>query len=73
MTNLRLSVESMSCGHCVSRVHQTLSANPGTHVLNVDVGQATLEYDPAVTDPETIAQQLTEGGYPARPMAPAGS
>ncbi|MBA3258966.1 MAG: heavy-metal-associated domain-containing protein [Gemmatimonadales bacterium] len=73
MTNLRLTVEGMSCGHCVSRVHQSLSANPGTRVLSVDVGKATLEYDPALTSPETIAQRLTEAGYPASPSAPAGS
>ena len=71
MPSLSLTVEGMSCGHCVNRVREAIAAGPGTRVIAVSVGQATLEYDPTVTDPETVAQRLTQAGYPATPAAPA--
>ena len=71
MPSLSLTVEGMSCGHCVNRVREAILAGPGTRVIAVSVGQATLEYDPGVTDPETVAQRLAQAGYPATLAAPA--
>jgi copper chaperone CopZ len=65
MEKLHLSINGMSCGHCVARVRQTLAALPGVHVHDVDIGAATLTYDASVGSAEAIANAVSEAGYPA--------
>jgi copper chaperone len=69
MQKLSLAIDGMSCGHCVARVTRTLSALPGVRVGAVNVGSATLEYDPASSSPQAITAALDEAGYPARATA----
>jgi Cu+-exporting ATPase len=66
MEKLTLAIDGMSCGHCVSRVKQTLAAAPGVQVENVSIGSASLAYDAAASSPETIADAVSAAGYPAR-------
>lgn len=63
---LSLAINGMSCGHCVSRVRQTLAATPGVHVDDVSIGSASVSYDAAVTSAATIAAAVSAAGYPAR-------
>ncbi|HYE60718.1 MAG TPA: heavy-metal-associated domain-containing protein [Phycisphaerales bacterium] len=37
-----LTIDGMTCGHCVSRVTRTLSGIPGLTVVDVQVGSATV-------------------------------
>jgi copper chaperone CopZ len=72
MDKLTMAVEGMSCGHCVSRVKQTLAALPGVQVNDVTIGSASLSYDASITSPEKIATAVSAAGYPAR-AASAGA
>ncbi len=69
MEKLRLVINGMSCGHCISRVRQTLAATPGVQVADVSIGSASVSYDSAVTSPATIAAAVDAAGYPARALA----
>jgi copper chaperone CopZ len=66
MEKLTLAIDGMSCGHCVARVKQTLSAAPGVHVNDVSIGSAAVTYDPEATSPDKIASAVRSAGYPAR-------
>jgi copper chaperone len=66
MERLSLAITGMSCGHCVRAVDQALRQVPGVEVNAVQLGSATVSYDPAVTSPEQITKAVTESGYEAR-------
>ncbi len=67
METLNLTIGGMSCGHCVKAVDQALKAVAGVHVMDVKVGGASLQYDPAQTSPAAIASAVSDAGYEARP------
>lgn len=58
-----LSITGMSCTHCVRAVHAALADVPGAQVTRVDVGSATVRYDPAQTSPTRIAEAVRDAGY----------
>ena len=66
MENLKLSIEGMHCGGCVSRVAGALKAIPGVNVEDVQVGSASLMIDPAQTSEVKIAVTLKAIGFVAR-------
>ena len=66
MERLKLSIHGMSCDHCVARVKQTLERLGGVQVENVEVGSATLSYDPALVSPDRIRHAVHDAGYEAR-------
>jgi copper chaperone CopZ len=65
MEKLSLAIRGMSCGHCVKSVDQALKALPGVEVERVEVGSATVAYDPAQIQPEQIEAAVSEEGYQA--------
>ena len=65
MTPLALSINGMSCGHCLNAVRNALSDAPGVTVESVRIGRADVQYDPAVTTPDQIASAITDAGYEA--------
>jgi copper chaperone len=65
MTPLTLSITGMSCGHCLNAVNQALGKLPGVKLGSVQMGRATLEFDPATVTPEKIAGAVSEAGYQA--------
>jgi len=62
MKRVRLSINGMSCGHCVSTVKRALSAVPDIKVEDVAVGSATVSY---VTDEQLTEakRRIEEAGY----------
>ena len=57
-----LSIDGMSCGHCVAAVKQALDAVPGVTVKSVTIGAATVESaDPAPIDAMRLA--IEDAGY----------
>lgn len=58
-----LSITGMSCTYCVRAVHAALAELPGAQVERVDVGSATVRYDPAHTSPARIAEAVRDAGY----------
>ncbi len=62
---LRLPVLGMTCGNCARSVERTLAATPGVSKAAVDLpgASATVEYDPARTSPEALANAVRDLGY----------
>ena len=72
MKDLTLSIEGMSCGHCLNAVNQTLSALPGVEIKSVQMGRAELRFDESQIGAEELAQAITEAGYTATPFSATG-
>ena len=65
MQPLKLTIEGMSCEHCVRAVKNRLTATPGVAVDEVVVGSARLRYDPAQTNIDEIEEAIADEGYTA--------
>ncbi len=71
MTSLTLSIDGMTCGHCVANVRRALEALPNVNVQDVQIGSAQLHV--ADTTPATIRPilaALTDAGYPGSVQTP---
>ncbi|HEX3865517.1 MAG TPA: cation transporter [Gemmatimonadaceae bacterium] len=65
MERLDLTIEGMSCEHCVRAVRGRLERTDGVVVRDVRVGAATLEYDPAKTNLDKLEDAIADEGYTA--------
>lgn len=65
MESLKLTIEGMSCEHCVRAVKNRLTATPGVAVEEVEIGSARLQYDPARTNVDEIEEVIADEGYTA--------
>ena len=63
MKSLTLGIEGMSCGHCLGAVNRSLSSLAGVSVQSVELGRATVSYDPATVDPRQIEAAVEAAGY----------
>lgn len=63
MDRIKLKIDGMSCGHCVSAVDKALKAVDGVQVEQVAIGSATVSYDPASTSAAKITQAIENEGY----------
>ncbi len=61
-----LTIEGMSCMHCVNRVQKSLEALEGvTKVqVNLEAGRAVVESDREIAD-QTLVEAVDEAGYDA--------
>ncbi len=66
MAKATVTIEGMSCGHCVMHVRKALEALPGVSTEVVEIGRATVSFDPATVDVARIEAAVSEEGYPAR-------
>ena len=66
MRDLTLSIDGMSCGHCLNAVNRALADLPGVEVRSVRIGRAELRYDERAVEPSSIEAAVTGAGYPAR-------
>jgi copper chaperone CopZ len=55
----------MTCGGCARSVEKKLSSTPGVTKVSVDLegGRATVEYDGAAVQPETLANAVRQLGF----------
>ena len=60
-----LTVEGMSCKHCVKAVTTAVTALPGTGGVLVDLSAktVTVEYEPSVTSVDDIKRRIEDQGY----------
>lgn len=65
METVRLDIQGMSCDHCVRAVREALAGVDGAQVESVEIGSATVTYDPARTSSEAIANAVSDEGYEA--------
>jgi copper ion binding protein len=70
MATLELQISGMSCGHCVSAVKNALQELDGVQVKKVEIGSASVDYDPARSSPSAIENAIEDAGYQVGPAAP---
>lgn len=63
MERMELSIEGMSCGHCVRAVTGALGSLRGVEVDGVRPGSAQVRYDPAVVGPDAVRGAVEAAGY----------
>jgi copper chaperone len=63
MQTLTLTIEGMSCGHCVARVTKALGAVDGIELGDVRIGAAQLRYDPERRSVDDILEAVRDAGY----------
>ena len=63
MQKLTLEIGGMSCGHCVGAVKKALGGLAGVQVDDVQIGTATVEYDPAKVNTDAIRDAVDDAGY----------
>jgi copper chaperone len=63
MEQVTLSIEGMTCGHCVRAVRTRLEQTPGVEVQDVQIGSATIRHDPAQAPLPAIADAIADEGY----------
>jgi len=71
MTTEILTVEGMSCAHCIKAVTMALQDLPGVTVKDVRLGQATIDAEPTVATPALIAEAIADAGYVLAGSRPA--
>jgi copper chaperone len=65
MEHLSLTIEGMTCEHCVRAVRGRLEQTPGVKLGEVQVGSATLDYDPSKTNVADLEEAIADEGYTA--------
>jgi copper chaperone CopZ len=59
MTEVTLSIDGMSCMHCVGRVLKAIDAVDGVKSSVVDIGKAVVNFDESKTSSEAITEAIT--------------
>ena len=67
MDELILTIDGMSCGHCVGQVTKVLTQLDGVQVKTVKVGEALIAYDQREITPADIIRAVTDVGDEAKP------
>lgn len=65
MEHVKLAVGGMSCGHCVMAVKQAIASVEGATAESVDIGKATVAFDPARTSIGALIDAVADAGYEA--------
>lgn len=65
MERITLTVEGMSCSHCVAAVEKSVGALPGVQQVKVNLGQGLVQvvYDSKVLSVEEIKKSIDNQGY----------
>lgn len=64
-TPLTLTIDGMSCDHCLNAVRWALGRLPGVTVEKVTLGSASVVYDPDKISPDAIIDAVNDEGYTA--------
>ena len=65
MEQLDLTIEGMTCEHCVRAVRQRLERTPGVEVGAVAVGSANVRIDPKRVTVDDLEEAIADEGYTA--------
>ena len=62
---VQLTVNGMTCDHCARSVERKLTSTPGVTKATVDLqaGQARVEYNADVVKPDALAAAVRQLGY----------
>jgi copper chaperone len=63
MAEISLTIEGMSCNHCVMSVKKAVESIEGIQSSDIAVGAARVVYDDSKTDRGAIALAIVNAGY----------
>ncbi len=65
MAHSVLTVDGMTCGHCVETINLALGSLPGMNSVAVELDKksVTVDFDESATDLETISAKIIEVGF----------
>ncbi len=63
MTTVQMKISGMSCGHCVGAVQKALARVAGVEVEKVEIGSATIRFDPATVTMQAVRDAVEDTGY----------
>ena len=65
MAHSVLTVDGMTCGHCVETINLALGGLPGINSVAVELDKksVTVDFDESTTDLETISAKIIEVGF----------
>ncbi len=63
MKSHELTIEGMSCNHCVMHVKKELGKIDGLVVEDVQIGKAHVQYEGSSISSQRIAQAIDDAGY----------
>jgi copper chaperone len=63
MKSHELTIEGMSCHHCVMHVKKELSKVAGLVVEDVQIGKARVQYEETIVSSQRVAQAIDDAGY----------
>ena len=63
--HIALSIEGMTCEHCVRAVRGRLEKTPGVQVERVEIGSATVRLDSRKTSVADLQDAISDEGYTA--------
>jgi copper chaperone CopZ len=66
-----ISIEGMTCGHCVTRVEKALKAIPGTDGVKVNLKKNQAEVKVLSASNEAVKAAVAEAGYFVTGISPA--
>ena len=69
MKNQELTIEGMSCGHCVMHVKKELSKLVGLTIETVEIGKARVQYDDTKVTLDHLAKAIEVAGYKLVPAS----
>ncbi|HEX7628196.1 MAG TPA: cation transporter [Candidatus Methanoperedens sp.] len=67
MTQIRIKIEGMMCGHCQASATKAISSVNGVSAVDVSLKdkEANVTYDPKKTNADTIKAAIVDAGYKA--------
>ena len=65
MAELILTIEGMTCQHCVMRVKKAIDAFQGVSKSEVAIGSAVVSFDETKVKKEEIIASIEKAGYKA--------
>ena len=63
MNTANLTIEGMTCEHCVRAIRGRLEKTPGVTVDDVQVGSASIQYDEKQVSLPEIVEVIADEGY----------
>lgn len=70
--NLRLVIDGMTCGHCVTAVSTALTSLPSVQLRDVTMGTANVAFDPDRVSVAQLLDAVNDEGYVASAEPSAG-
>jgi len=63
MKTQELTIQGMSCGHCIMHIRKALAKVEGLNIESVEIGKALVNFDETAVTREHIAKTIEEAGY----------